>query len=70
MCKENLNCLITEKCTNEEKIRADERAKVLEEFPRYVEKEMTNWIDDAGDAISEVYALAKAFIKEQNDENT
>lgn len=31
MCRENLNCLLTEKCTNEIKIRADERAKVLDE---------------------------------------
>lgn len=32
MCKENLNCLLTEKCTNEEKIRSDERANVFEEL--------------------------------------
>lgn len=29
MCRENLNCLLTEKCTNEIKIRADEREKVI-----------------------------------------
>lgn len=30
MCKENLGCLLTEKCTNEERIRADERAKTID----------------------------------------
>lgn len=31
MCKENLGCILTEKCTNEEQIRADERAKTIDE---------------------------------------
>lgn len=35
MCKESLNCLLTEKCTNEESIRADERAKVFDECISY-----------------------------------
>lgn len=38
MCKESLNCLLTEKCTNEESIRADERAKVFEELKPFLDK--------------------------------
>lgn len=30
MCKENLNCLLTERCTNEEKIRADDRIVTIQ----------------------------------------
>lgn len=44
--------------------KKDGRTESVYEFISYVEKEMPIWIGDAGDAISEIYELAKAFIKE------